>query len=177
MSDGWTFYPAFISGAAGCVWLAVLLWRTDAGNLPRREAWTRNKPCGMVLGYIAFALCVPHAAVVSPDFLVPCLWPLALTLPVVCALYVDYPVARAVGGLLILLAYTVVHAGFDLHLPGAPALSILAWLAGIAGIWISAQPWRLRDVFRSGRGVRRAGAGFLLVLAAAMLGEVVWVWC
>lgn len=174
MNGEWSFYLTFASGAAGCFYLACLLWRVSPALLPRREAWTRNKALGMVLAYVAFIVCVPYAQVVSPDFLLPFLWPLALVMPVVCALYVDYPAARAVGGLLILLAYLAVHAGFELMLPFAPALSVVSWLVGVAGIWLSAQPWKLRDLFRSGPAVRRGWAGLFILYACMLAGEALW---
>ena len=174
MSGEWSFYLTFFSGAAGCGYLAYLLLDVTPEKLPLRERWTRNKPLGMILAYVAFIVCVPYAEVVSPDFLIPLLWPLALVMPVVCALYVDYPTARAVGGLLILLAYLVVHDGFELVLPLAPALSVVSWAVGIAGIWLSAQPWKLRDLFRSSATVRRCWAALLILYALFLAGEGVW---
>lgn len=177
MNGEWSFYLTFFAGAAGCGYLAYLLLSVTPDNLRRREAWTRNRPLGMILAYLAFIVCVPYAEVVSPDFLIPFLWPLALVMPVVCALYVDYTTARAVGGLAILLAYLAVHAGFELSLPWAPALSVVSWLIGIAGIWLSAQPWKLRDLFRSGPRVRRGWAALLVLYALALAGEGIWRLC
>ena len=91
-----------------------------------------------------------------------------------CAYYVDYPNARAVGGALILLGYLTVHYAFDMELPGAPVLTVLAWLVGIWGIVLSAQPWRLRDEFRAGAKRRRVEGGFLAFFALVLLGEAVW---
>ena len=171
------FYLTSLAGAALCGGLAYLLWSAAPENLRRREAWTRHRWWGMFIGYAVLIPCVPYARVVSPDFLLPFLWPLALALPPACAFYVDYPNARAVGGALILLAYLTVHNAFDLELPGAPVLTILAWLVGAQGIWISAQPYRLRDDFRAGQ-VRRGVEGALLALfALALLGEAVWKAC
>lgn len=174
MSGSWSFFLTFFAGAAGCAFLAYLILSVNADNLPRRERWTRNRPLGMILAYIAFIVCVPYAEVVSPDFLIPFLWPLALVMPPVCAWYVDYPTARAVGGLLILLAYLAVHFGFELELPGAPALAISSWLAGAAGIWLSAQPWKLRDLFRSGATARRCWGGALALYALLLAMEALW---
>ena len=173
MSDGMALFLTNLSGAAGCVWLGTMLWRTTAGNLPRREAWTRHKLCGTVMAYIAFIVCVPYAKVVSPDFLIPLLWPLAFIMPVVCGWFVDYPTARGVGGLAILLSYLVVHAGFEMKIPGAPLFAVAAWLFGIAGIWLSALPWKLRDLFRANEKMRRAWALFLFVFAVLLVLETV----
>lgn len=168
------FYLAFVLGAALCGYLAYLLWFTTPENLRRREAWTRDRVWGWLLGHLVLAACVPYARVVAPDFLLPFLWPLALVLPPLCAYCVDYPNARAVGGALILAAYLAVHYGFDLELPAAPALTVLAWIVGVFGIVVSAQPWRLRDEFRSGKTRRRVEAGVLALFALALLGEAGW---
>ena len=168
------FYLAFGLGAALSGVLAYLLWFTTPENLRRREAWTRNRVWGLVLGYAVLISCVPYARVVSPDFLLPFLWPLALILPPVCAYCVDYPNARAVGGTLILAAYLAVHYGFELELPGAAVLTVTAWLVGIYGILLSAQPWRLRDEFRAGKVRRRIEAGLLAFFALALAGEAIW---
>lgn len=175
-SIGW-FYLTNFAGAAGCMILAYLLWTTTPENLPRREAWTRSRLCGLFLGYAVLIPCVPLARVVAPDVLLPWLWPLAAVLPPVCAYYVDYPNARAIGGALILLAYLTVHWSFDLTLPGAAALTVLAWIVGIAGIWLSAQPWKLRDWFRSGAKFRRTAAALLALFASALTAEALWHLC
>ena len=175
MSDAAALFLTNFSGAAGCAWLGMMLWRTTAENLPRREAWTRHKLCGVVMAYIAFTVCVPYAKVVSPDFLIPLLWPLALTMPVVCGFFVDYPAARGVGGLAILLAYLVVHEGFEMKIPGAPVFAVTAWLLGVAGIWLSALPWKLRDLFRAGEKARRAWALFLFAESVLLVLEA-WLW-
>lgn len=168
------FYLTSVLGAALCGILAYLLWSVTPENLRRREAWTRNRVWGLVLGYVVLAACVPYARVVAPDFLLPFLWPLALVMPPVCAYFVDYPNARAVGGALILSAYLTVHYGFDLELPAAPVLTVPAWAVGTYGIFLSAQPWRLRDEFRSGKVRRRVEAGVLALYALGLLGEAVW---
>jgi len=168
------FFVTFVSGGVGCCGLAALLWSTTPENLRGREAWTRNRIWGLALGYVVLVSCVPYARVVAPDFLLPFLWPLALIMPPLCAFYVDYPNARAVGGALILLAYLAVHYSFDLELPGAPFLTVLSWVVGIFGILVSAQPWRLRDEFRAGQVRRRIEAGVLVLFALCLLGEAGW---
>ena len=173
MNDVAALFLTNLYGAAGYAWLGVMLWRTTAENLPRREAWTRRKLCGIVMAYIAFILCVPYAQVVSPDFLIPLLWPLALTMPVVCGLFVDYPTARGVGGLAILLSYLVVHEGFEMKIPYAPIFAVAAWISGIAGIWLSALPWKLRDLFRAGVKARRVWAVLFFVFAVLLVLETV----
>ena len=69
-------------------------------------------------------------------------------MPLLGFFYVDYPAARAVGGLLILAGYSLVHYTFDFRTPGFPLLAVAGWIAGIAGIWISGKPCAMRDYFR-----------------------------
>ena len=160
-------------GIAGVFFAAFAAWtfRLSPENLSRFEPWPRAKAPGMVIGWIALALCVPHAAVVSPGFLVPFLWPLAVAVPILGYFFVDYPLARAVGGAAILGAYYLVHKSFELHTPCSGAIAVLAWIFGIAGIWVSGKPCALRDWIRlcarSGtwRGV---SGGFWCVLALAL---------
>ena len=49
--------------------------------------------------------------------------------------------------------------------------AVAAWLVGIAGIWLSALPWKLRDLFRANEQVRRAWALFLFVFAGLLVLE------
>ena len=154
--------------------LGTLLHLATPERLPRLEPLPRNRAAGVILGYIALVMCVPHAEVVVPDFLVPFLWPIALTAPWVCAFYVDNPTARAVGGLMILFAYEVVHRTFECRFTGAPLLAVAAWSFGIAGIWLSGYPVSMRDALRLAarrRKFRWAASGvfwaFALLFAAA----------
>ena len=87
--------------AAAAVWC----FRLNPANLPKYEPWPRNRLAGLLIGWAVLAVCVPHAAVVSPGFLQPLLWPLAVVAPVLCYFYVDYLTARAVGGAMIFWSY------------------------------------------------------------------------
>ena len=139
---------AFVSGILLYLCGALLTLAARPEKVEKFERFARNKWIGLFDGWIALALCVPHAVVVSPQFLLPLLWPIALAVPVLGFFFVDYPAARAVGGLLILLGYALVHYTFDFHTPGFPLFAFLGWLTGIAGIWISGKPCAMRDYFR-----------------------------
>jgi len=159
--------------AAGVLFALFAAWtfRSSPENLPRRESLPRRKLPGMLIGWAALFLCVPHAAVVSPGFLVPLLWPLAVAVPVLGYFFVDYPLARALGGIAILGSYYFIHKSFELHTPFSGVLTVLAMLFGVAGIWVSGKPCALRDWIRlcarSGFW-RRASAGFWTILALAL---------
>ncbi len=139
-----------LTGGGAVILIAAAVWmlRLSPANLKRFEPWPRNRLFGLILGWLALILCIAPARVVSPQFLLPLLWPLALIFPVLCYLFVDYLLARSVGGLLILAAYYLVHASFTLHTPVLAPLALIAWIFGIAGIWVSAKPCALRDWIR-----------------------------
>lgn len=158
--------------------LGTLLRISTPERLPRLEPLPRSRVAGLILGYIALVMCVPHAEVVAPDFLVPFLWPIALIAPWICAFYVDNPTARAVGGLMILFAYEVVHRTFECRFYGAPLLAFAAWGFGLAGIWLSGYPVLMRDALRLAarrKSFRCAASGIFWALAlffaaAAVIG-------
>lgn len=125
--------------------LTVLL---NEERLAKIEPLPRNKWIGLIGGWIALAVCVPHAAVVSPAFLLPFLWPIAIAVPVLGFFFVDYPAARALGGILILMGYYLVHYTFEFKTPGFPVLAVAGWIIGVAGIWISGKPCSMRDYLR-----------------------------
>ena len=185
---------ALVGAAALAAVLGGMLAVSTPVRLPRLEPLPRNRAAGWFLGCIALAMCVPHAAVVAPDFLLPLLSPVvrsapyfllpflspvALAAPWICAFYVDNPTARAVGGLMILRAYEVVHRTFECRFFGAPVCAAAAWLFGLAGIWLSGYPSAMRDALRLAarrRGFRiGAACGFgvlaLLFAAAAVVGR------
>lgn len=148
---------------------------------PERRAFfdrlARHRKAALFIGWAALAVCVPHARVVSPDFLTPFLWPLAVIFPILGYFYLDFALARAVAGAMILCAYFTVHLTFDLKLPTAPVLAVLSWLFGIAGIWVSARPRAFRDAFRlaaENRAFKGMMAAALMVyallLAASFIG-------
>ncbi len=135
---------------AGVLFAAVAVWtlRLSLENLSRWEPLPRYRLPGMLIGWVALMLCVPHAAVVSPGILVPFLWPLAIVVPILGYFFVDYALARALGGIAILGAYYFIHRAFDFHAPLAGVLTVMALLFGIAGIWVSGKPCSLRDWIR-----------------------------
>lgn len=138
----------FCSAIVFYLCIGILTVSARPGKEKKFEPLARNKWIGLFGGWIALAVCVPHAVVVAPQFLLPFLWPIAIAVPILGFFFVDYPAARAAGGLLILLGYSLVHYTFDFRTPGFPLFAFLGWLTGIAGIWISGKPCAMRDYFR-----------------------------
>ena len=128
--------------------LAVLVLKTDENNIAKMEKLCRNKVLGLILSLPCALLCVPLAIPVSPGFLIPWLYPLAIVMPVLSYFYLDYYASRGLAFLLILASYDIIHAAFEIHLPGAAAVTVIMMLLSIAGIWIAAKPCTLRDIFR-----------------------------
>lgn len=154
--------------------LAVMAAAAKPENITKLEKFCRNNLAGVLLSLPCTLLCVPLAVPVSPGFLINWLYPLAVVLPIVSYFYLDHYAARGVAFLLILFSYDAVHAAFDIHLPGAAAVTVIMLIAGIAGIWIAAKPCTLRDIFRKCAVSTvwkycAAGAGALWSLAALYL--------
>lgn len=170
-------------GTALCGALAWGFYRCDAENIGTWQKLCRNRIIGIALALPCTLLCVPLALPVSPGFLVLWLYPLAVALPVLSYFYIDYYASRSLAFFWILLAYDVVHGAFELHLPGASFITIIALLWGIAGIWISAKPCTLRDVFRKSAVSKKwkySVASVMAVAGAVMLYTLtvsIWSMC
>ncbi len=159
--------------------LALWTVRLKPERLNAVEALPRNPLWGMILGWIALIWCVPHAEAVAPGFLMPLLWPLALIVPVLGYFFLDYALARAAGGLMILTAYYFVHASFEHRAPGAPVLAVLCWCWGIGGIWISGKPAAMRDWLRlvcRSRLWRNLSAVWFALFGCAILTVMLLTW-
>lgn len=157
--------------AAGFSYLIWRTYRSSESNIAALEKFTRDRKIGIAIALPALLLCVPHAKLVSPGFLLPLLWPLAVVLPVLCYCYIDFYAARAIAGALIIFAYDAIHFAYELKLPGSGVITVAAWLAGFAGIWYSGKPVALRDTWRAGAKSERirwcvCGAMTLPVLIA-----------
>lgn len=137
-----------LTGAAICLAAGTTAVKTTPENIKKVERLTRNRWIGLFLGWFALLVCVPHAAAVSPAFLIKFLYPIALAVPVIGFFCIDYPASRAVSGTLILCAYNLVHLAFDIKSPGMSFFAVCGWLAGAWGIWCSGLPWTWRDIFR-----------------------------
>lgn len=119
-------------------------------RLPQAERLLRHRILGAVLMLLALAWCIPQIRAVAWNFLAPWLWPLAIAATVASYFYLDNVVSRAIGGLLIMGAYTFLAFSFTTRLPTGVYGACIAWFWGIVGILISAKPCWLRDFLRLG---------------------------
>ena len=72
----------FIAGVLVFAAVAVATLLSKPEKLSFFEPLARNRWIGLLVGWFALVLCVPHAVVVAPAFLIPWLWPIALIVPV-----------------------------------------------------------------------------------------------
>ena len=128
--------------------LAILMLKANENNIAKLEKLCRNKVAGLLLSLPCALLCVPLAVPVSPGFLIGWLYPLAIVLPVLSYFFLDYYASRGIAFLLIIASYDIIHAAFEIHLPGAAVITVIMMFLSIAGIWIAAKPCTLRDIFR-----------------------------
>ena len=167
-----TFLIELFCGFAVCGCLSWLFLSVSDANIGTMEKLCRNRAAGLILALPSTLLCGPLAIPVTPGFLLFWLWPLAVILPVLCYFYLDSYASRGLAFFLILLAYDLIHGVFDNRTFGAPAITVIALLAGIAGIWISAKPCTLRDIFRKAAGSKYwkySAAAAAAIIAAAVL--------
>lgn len=134
---------AVIAAVAG-IWC----WRMSPANLGFWEKLPREKVSGTILAFLALLCCVPHAVPIVWTWMLPWLYPMVFICTVLGCLFLDYIFSRALGGILILGAIYLLHESFTFHTPAAWILAILCWIIAIAGLFLSAKPYLLRDFIR-----------------------------
>ncbi|MCQ2379656.1 MAG: hypothetical protein MJ025_01860 [Victivallaceae bacterium] len=162
----------FVAGGIGLASLAVACRRASLENIVTYERFARERTVGTVLGLVVLLWFARHAVDVFPG--TEWLYLAAVVMAVAGWFCLDYLMARAVAGALIVLAYEAIHRSFDLQLPLRHVITLLSWTAGIGGMWISAYPHALRDLFRrcaAKAAVKWVTVAFLAVYALFMLAS------
>ena len=166
-----TLYIAAVL-VGGILQFAAAIWcsKLTQEKLPANEKLPRNRLAGAILGLAALLICVPHAQVVSPAFLQPFLYPLAVVIPVLSFFFLDHCLARAIGGIMILWAYYWINISFARQSSILYLIAPAAWIWGALGIWISGKPWALRDWIRnvSTNGKWRCSSIVILIIFAVL---------
>lgn len=129
------------------LFFAISVAKISAETLDSYRKLCRNQRIGVMLGFPLLCWCVPHTQAIIFSWAEPYLWYAAIVLAVLSYFYLDYLFARALGGLFIIGAYCLVNWGYEFQAAGAIFLSIVSWLWGIIGIFISGKPSYLRDYF------------------------------
>ena len=122
--------------------------KTNTENIEFFEKLCRNRKLGVILGFPLICWCVPHTQAIIFAWAEPYLWYMAVILTILSYFYLDYLFARALGGAFIIGAYCFVHWAYEFQITGGILMTVIAWLWGICGIFISGKPSFLRDFFR-----------------------------
>ena len=142
------FIAGLIVAAALEIFVAVFLLRLNADNIKHFEKVARFRHSGAVIAFLCLLWCIPNARPIVWNWMEPILFPLTIMLSIIAWWLLDYLFARAVGGLAIISAYWLLHEAFTFHAPWLPLFAIFCWTMGIVGLFFSARPHLLRDLFR-----------------------------
>jgi len=148
----------------------------NGAKMSSAAKFCRSRKLGLPLAAAVLALCVPQAEPIVWSWLAKCLWFLAAAALFLAWKYLDYLTSRAVAGLLIIGAYLFVNAGYALHLPASGVGAVVAFGWAIFGMYVSACPYRLRDLLWAAckrRGVRLATSGVCAATALYLAWAVV----
>jgi hypothetical protein len=159
------YTAALIIAAITAASIGITAYRMNPQRLPQYESLPRWRGSGAVLAFLGLLWCIPHATPIVWNWMLPWLFPLVIICTVLAYLFLDYLLSRAIGGLLILSAYSLLHESFTFHTPLAAVLTIFCWALGIAGLFLSAKPHLLRDFIRCLSSSSRWRLGTLLFFA------------
>ncbi|UDQ96998.1 hypothetical protein AAEX28_08080 [Lentisphaerota bacterium WC36G] len=127
---------------------AIWVFLLKEENIKKREGLARNHWLGSILVVIDFYLLWPHLEPVLPLFLAKIQLILVVVAAFLAIAFLDYLFSRALGGLLILGCYFLVHENFYNYGFTYGFFPALCYLFGLAGIFIAGKPALLRDYFR-----------------------------
>ena len=111
----------------------------------------RLRWAGVVLGIPCLAWSAWHGCIMLEGGLAKFhtfVWCLVPILTILCALYLDYLFARALGGFLILSSNELIRCAFIYDVPLRGVYSVVCLLLGICGLFLLGAPWHLRDALK-----------------------------
>ena len=158
----------FVILLSGC-WILLL----NKDNIEKREVLPRNKVLGIILTLIDFVLLWPHLEPVLPVFLAKIQLILVIIAAILAIIFLDYLFSRAIGGLLILGCYFLVHENFYSHGVTYGIFPALCYIFGLAGIFVAGKPALLRDYFRKCAVNVKVKYGSLAVMVAFIVCAVI----
>ncbi len=136
-------FAVFSAAVAFTFGYAVQHWPRLYSSLPR------ERYIGAVLGIISLVWAAYHVAAMLEGGAARYRVLIIMSVPVVavlCYIYLDYIFTRALGGVLLLIVNVLLQQGFVVHVPFRPFFSTILYLFGIAGLFLVASPWHLRDL-------------------------------
>ena len=149
----------------------VWIMKTTPFNVHIREKLPRNVLFGSILALAGLVWCIPHSKPILPESLHAYLIPAVAVCAVLAYNFLDYLFARAIGGLMILLAHYFLHESFTLHTPAAPVFAAFCLIMGVIGIFFAGKPHLLRDF------IRKTASNGKIRLASASLCCIYGIFC
>lgn len=171
-------YCILVSSALALVVLLLggLLWRMP--DLP--AVWgsriARHRAGGALLGLVCLVWSAHYGIIMLEGDLSRFHYLVKLAVPVaalLCYFYLDYLLARALGGFMILAANYLLHAAFAAAVPGRSWYSLVCLCLGVAGLFLVGTPWRLRQLLEAARQKPRLGRGTALILLLCALSLLI----
>lgn len=156
-----TFFSALLAAAAAGCWFA----------LPHRpELWRqvpRERYAAAVIGLVCLLWTARLAAPMLEGGLAgfrAYLIPGAFVLAAACFWMLDYLMARALGGLVLLAVNELLHLAFVRHALARPVFALVCYMLGVAAMFMIATPYRFRDLLEQATLHRRKRAALSIAL-------------
>jgi hypothetical protein len=154
------------AGAAAFAWTGLTRWPETWRRLPR------SRFAGTLLGLVCLAWSALYVLPMLEGTLVRYQPLIKLMVPVGAMLgcfFLNFLLARAIGGFLILGSAYLINAGFVAAIPARPLFSSVCYLTAIGGMIFVAAPWSMREILAKATEVKRWRAVLTLSLAALAL--------
>ena len=130
----------------------------------------RARVAGTILGVLVLIYCAYEGGQLLPGTRwVALFYALVPVVTVLSYFFLDFLMARAFGGLLIVLANYVIQHAFAYHCGCRPLYALAALTWGCLGIAFLAWPWWMRDLFDCCEKYRSTRWGFLCVASILAL--------
>jgi hypothetical protein len=143
------------------------------------ELWQklpRNRSVGVILALGALAWAAWYGIPMLEGGLAKYRVIVKILVPVTAVLayfYLNFLLARAIGGLMLLASTFLLSTAFAAAIPFRPIHSIACYLMAIAGAIMLATPWHFRDVLKSARDSKRfRSASCIITLMFGILFSV-----
>ncbi|RMD75686.1 MAG: hypothetical protein D6820_14195 [Lentisphaerae bacterium] len=166
--------------------LAAGGWALDK-MLPRYPDCWRELPRSLIPGVCIGAPVIIWAIYDGRTFLydfIPACKPylpvITILIIILAAWAVQYPFARAIGGLLTISMITLLHLGFTYNIPGRPLFALICYFFVVIGLFWLGSPWRFRDWLKKlcENAARRKRDSWIVIgngILLAIIGVLAWI--
>ncbi len=160
--------------AAGLgLWLGRQPDAAMAARLPRARL------AGALVGVVCLVWAAYHGCLMLEGGLASyrrVVWALVPVVALLVYYHLDYLLARALGGFLVLCATYLLHGAFAEMVLWRPLYCVVCYLMGLSGMLLIAAPWRFRDLLQALAQARRwrRPCGSLALAAGVILALLPW---